>query len=528
MLIGNEFNKIKEESLINSKEKNTNSNNRINTSNNSLKDLELKKSDSIKEPFPNENKNIIPNLKNNYLHSQINNQTENEPNDLNINLRDYSAENNNLEEATTPSENNNNSVIFHNSFIQISMQRSNLIRKRIQINTEIYLRNYFEKWFHNMLAIEPSENSEFINKNNLKEFNEKNYNPYSDHKIKKTKTLEKDLNYITEEIIQREKEQIKENTKNTNEGDLSYLEKNRHIIQNCLLNDRSEFADFSYEDTNTLNSHFCTKENNNNENDLHYFIDENVNAEEEKPQIFNKNYLNEKSPEKNNFVKNKSKRNLNEYSYDSLKISNEELKDKRSIKHNSNSQNQNTNKQNFFNENENYKKNNNEIIANKNHKISTFVNFLENFNSKNKKENKLKFFLSFIRKAFKSLSDIHQISTFRLFTKFSIASTKLENFQKNSNQKNEENFVNKLKSDRENLIKNNEDLLSKISERQKMIKKLEENLNDKAQIIFDKNDEIELLKKKIDNLSINNHKLNIIPGKKFTFFNFFIFFRKYL
>jgi chromosome segregation ATPase len=147
--------------------------------------------------------------------------------------------------------------------------------------------------------------------------------------------------------------------------------------------------------------------------------------------------------------------------------------------------------------------------------------------------------LSLFKKAFTKAGEIHCLNTFRLFTKYSISQNKLRKLKNDFSDRIDQaanddliSKINQLKSERENLIKSNENMIKHLKNE---CLKLEQNLKEKAMIIFNKNDEIdanreqieiltqkndgykeqiELLNKKIDKLEskLNNTKLNIIEG----------------
>ena len=98
---------------------------------------ELNLSDQLIEPTPDINKNIIPHIKNDYLLSHINKNIERSNHkDSGNNYQSPNSKNHQNDFQTFLDENiesndtvNDNSVIFTNSFIQISLVRANLLRK---------------------------------------------------------------------------------------------------------------------------------------------------------------------------------------------------------------------------------------------------------------------------------------------------------------------------------------------------------------------------------------------------------------
>lgn len=524
--------------------------------------------DDYKEPSPDINKKIIPHIKNDYLLSQMHKNLDKEnlncfsnkqnvPNPLILKNNHYCIKNNikNSFEENIEGENSNNdtSVIFTNSFIQISMQRANIIRKIFNRNNEISLKFYFEKWQKYLELWDRKR----IRKTSFQNFNEGNS---QDHLLKNTnkdeytsidlasRKLEIDLNKINEEILNNE-------TSNKNiPNNFDYLNQNRKIIQNCLLDDKYYSVNIINKDLNkTLENN---KINTNNNSEYDFFIDD--------IHRLNSNKTNKNTPyhikdgstsykELNNKIFSKFEKEYidnNDILYDSTYNSGNKhsFKISKSLKNEDSSPLKNSFAQSKIenNLNSNIPKmlshevcmdnppNNNKLK----NKIELFTNNIENHLIKIQKLFFYKFFLALYKRAFKEAGDVHCINTFRLFTKFSICKSKLLKLQNYNKNNVNIDSIEKLKSEKDTLIQTNDNLKKKIIEKDETIAKLDRNLIEKVEIIYGKNDtvqslneqiellnkkndkivetyrdQIELLNKKIEKLEIKPPKLNIIQGK---------------
>ncbi len=495
-------------------------------------------SDDLMEPTPDINKNIIPHIKNDYLLSHINkNIMDNEDlknTNKNNQIKTNKKVNNDefqkfLDENNPETEDvvNNNSVIFTNSFIQISLIRANLLRKIFARNTEILQKFYFSQWKKNI-----SGNLILLNEKNSKS----NFT---------SRTLQDDLNKISDEILNIDNSFIK------NENNFDYLNRNRNVIQNCLLNDNENLRndncqikdEYNYDDF--MYNNYSNKTSNEIQNKSRSF--KSTNSKE-----FGENKFNsEITSQNNNFNDYENRQNFQVNSHNienynnnnqkvdfkSMSMKNMEFIDPQNIAF---EQNRNVYNNNYFSRapslninksinidtNRSFDNNNNNNKNTSNNKISLFIRKLNRYCILKESKNILQIFFYLFNKALKK--NIYQYS-------------------ETNNQDSE--ILNKqytqLKSEKENLLKTNENISNMINHLKNECGKLEQNLKEKAMIIFNKNDEIEanreqidiltqkndnyreqieLLNKKIDKLEskLNNTKLNIIEGNfKYIFISQF-------
>jgi len=519
---------------------------------------ELNLSVELIEPSPDINKNIIPHIKNDYLLSQINKNlgkrnlkySESEYNQSNFknNQNDFQTfldENINMNDSV-----NDNSVIFTNSFIQISLIKVNLLRKIFGRKTEKFLKDYFRKW------------------KNINTKNEFISNLMKNDVI--SRTLQEDLNKISDEIINSN------DISSKGGNDIDYLKQNRKVIQDYILNENDNFnfnRDETDQNTNDFfnswertgpnyfvkNSDDCPQTNNTKIKEMKMytndFIDnENLNKTA-RNKINNNQVLHEGNINQNyNTNRNLKNQSFNEINFNEIKYPNlnknslsmknidfGHFKDIDSISILEQNEDKNLSHSVALNENREVKRS---LVKTDSQsdlaiKIHVFANRIYSILIQKEKNYAIILLLNLYKKAFKEAGRIHCINTFRLFTKYSIAQIKIKKLQNLSIEKadlvaNDDliSKINQLKSERESLIKNNENLIIHFKNE---CLKLEQNLKEKAMIIFNKNDEIEanreqievlnqkndgykeqleLVNKKIEKLEskLNNTKLNIIEG----------------
>lgn len=510
-------------------------------------------SEEFLEPTPDINQNIIPHIKNDYLLSQINKNLERIDQidyrigyqESNSNIKKNDNLQNFLDEKIESNESvNDNSVIFTNSFIQTSFIRSNLIRKFLSRNSENLLKKYLKRWKYRDQRVE-SNNS--LIKNDMI-----------------SRTLQKDLSKISDEIMNNKFDFTNSLDDKKNLNDIDYRNQNRKVIENYLLNDNVD---------NEIIDKYNEKINPNQKYKYYSFVedikeDQNNNIQLNK--INNNRKHSENSENMNNTDRLKSIDNskiddVNDYNHSHRYIRSESFRDingNRVNKLKDNTINSSlilvkkknndveytpiqyeetdfsrTSPNPINRENKSpLKANNQNQLIQKSENI-TFI--IKNIFIKNYRIFALMLFLKLYKKAFKEAGEINCINTFRLFTKYSISQNKIKKLQseineRTSNQADKEfiSKVNELKLERESLIKNNENMINHLKNE---CLKLEQNLKEKAMIIFNKNDEIdanreqieiltqkndgckeqiELLNKKIEKLEskLNNTKLNIIEG----------------
>ena len=470
--------------------------------------------DELNEPTPDINKQIIPHIKNDYLLCQMNKKIENDSLNFqnldsslnkNINLQNFPLGENSDQENL---KNTKSSVIFTNSFIQISMLRANLIRNLLNKKKENLLKFFFENW-----------------KQKTKNFPNNNSFPFN------SINLQTDLENITNEILNNENQSLEYNRNNNkNNINFDYLNQNRKIIQNYIMSDTddtvSNIKDIPLYDNNSIKM--------NNRNNFEYFIDENLeqdqNYEEKNYNISQKNNFKYKKSEtkemSNNYLVDSNKKNeiynfpnktnkylnnhteknnksnsnlilINEYSEDSQNNSNRDNSTQENY-NNSNNYNipldrknssNNLPKSNSFRSNSNININNNNNFEQNNH-LNFLVDKINNIFINKTKDFSYQFFLNLFKITLKEKSHNFTINYLKIFFELSKAKLKLNKNEKihpdgnlNINPqefsiKNEfDQNISKFKSEIEELTLINEDISKRLKDGEKRIGKLEQSLS---------------------------------------------------
>jgi len=534
-------------------------------------------SDELLEPSPDINKNIIPHIKNDYILSHINKNLEkldsiNDKNEFYDKKRSEEEIHNILNQNNESNDAvDNNSVIFTNSFIQTSLIRSNMLRKIFYRNSEKIQKYYLRKWKNSNFRSLLNQNSKKINNC-------------------ASTMLQDDLNKISDEILKNNINNTinykKDNLYNSYENKKDHLNRNRKVIENYLLDETDDsnkyYKEKRTEEENIIlkndcinyfgenqtefnNTSYTNKIMNNNENNqsnsFNSIREFNENLYERELSQNNFDYLTEQNNYdqyvkfNNSYISKLNFKNQNSYSMKNISLN------KNSIL-NTNENIDSTKDNNMFSKTSTLKLNksvddglNNftnytdDLVLTPQNKIQNFIEKLRNFIILKEKSYLLNFFFILYKKAFKEAGEKNCIIIFRLFTNFSICKNKLKNLQAqnkkeliNNNDEILQKQIFQLKSEKENFIKSNESFSNMIAHLKNECLKLEQNLKEKATIIFNKNDEIEanreqidiltqknesykeqieLLNKKIDKLEskLNNTKLNIIEGIKFIIKN---------